>query len=112
MSKQEALDADPKAIQQITFTRNLDYAGYARMLFVLGEVIENIFDFWQGTVKYSYFKIILPVVSVINSCYKELHFRCGEIPWFASDIPNKNLSDRNRQFKFKQALTRSMLRKS
>ena len=27
LSKQEALDADPKAIQQINFTRNLDQSG-------------------------------------------------------------------------------------
>ena len=45
LSKQEALDADPKAIQQIIFTRNLDHAGNARMFFVAGEVKENILDF-------------------------------------------------------------------
>ena len=87
LNKQEALDADPKAIQQISLTRNLDHVGNERMLFVLGEVKENNLDFWQGTVKYSYFKTI---VSVINSCYKEKHFTCAGTPWFASDIPNDN----------------------
>ena len=40
-SKQEALDANPKATQYY-FTRNVDDGGNARMLFVLGEVKENI----------------------------------------------------------------------
>ena len=56
----------------------------------LGEVKENVFNFWQGTVKYSCFKTILPAVLVIDSWYKELHFRCAGIPWFASNIPNNN----------------------
>ena len=41
---QEALDADPKAIQYYV-TRNIDHAENARMLFVLGEVKKNIFNF-------------------------------------------------------------------
>ena len=41
ISKQEALDFDPKAMQYY-FTRNLDHAGNAEMLFILGEVKENI----------------------------------------------------------------------
>ena len=44
ISKEEALDTDPKAIQYF-FIRNLDHARNARVLFVLGEVKENIFDF-------------------------------------------------------------------
>ena len=39
--RQEAFDIDSKAIQYY-FTRNLDHAGNARMLFILGEVKENI----------------------------------------------------------------------
>ena len=35
LSKQQALDADPKAIQQITFTANLDRAGNIRIYFIL-----------------------------------------------------------------------------
>ena len=45
LSKQEARDADPKVMQQNIFTRNLDHTGNPRMLFVLGEIKENIFDF-------------------------------------------------------------------
>ena len=51
LSKQQALDADPRAIQQINFTANLDRAGYTRVYFILEEAKETILDFSQGTVK-------------------------------------------------------------
>ena len=51
LSKQQALDADPKAIQQINFTENLDKAGNTRFQFVLEEAKETVFQFSQGTVK-------------------------------------------------------------
>ena len=37
LSKQQALDADPKAIQQVNFTANLDRAGNTRIYFSLEE---------------------------------------------------------------------------
>ena len=43
LSKQQALDADPKAIQQINFTPNLDKAGNTRIYFILEETKETIF---------------------------------------------------------------------
>ena len=51
LSKQQALDADPRAIQQINFTANLDRAGNKRVYFILEEAKETILDFSQGTVK-------------------------------------------------------------
>ena len=51
LRKQQALDADPRAIQQINFTANLDRAGSARIYFVLEEAKETILNFAQGTVK-------------------------------------------------------------
>ena len=51
LSKQKALDADPRAIQQINFTANLDRAGNTRVYFILKETKETIVDFSQGTVK-------------------------------------------------------------
>ena len=51
LSKQPALDADPRAIQQINFTANLDRAGNTRVYFILEEAKEAILDFSQGTVK-------------------------------------------------------------
>ena len=51
LSKQQALDADPKAIQQINFTANLDRDGNTRFYFILEEAKETVFEFSQGTVK-------------------------------------------------------------
>ena len=51
LSKQQALDADPRAIQQINFTANLDRAENARIYLILEEAKETILDFSQGTVK-------------------------------------------------------------
>ena len=51
LSKQKVLDADPKAIQQINFTANLDRDGNTRIYFILKEAKETILDFSQGTVK-------------------------------------------------------------
>ena len=50
LSKLQALDADPRAIQQINFTENLDRAN-TRIYFILEEAKETIFEFSQGTVK-------------------------------------------------------------
>ena len=51
LSKQKVLDANPKAIQQINFTANLDRAGNTRIYYIFEEVKETILDFSQGTVK-------------------------------------------------------------
>ena len=51
LSKQQALDADPRAIQQINFTGNLDRARNTRVYFILEEAKETILDFSQGIVK-------------------------------------------------------------
>ena len=51
LSKQQALDADPRAIEQINFTANLDRADNTRIYFILEEARETILHFSQGTVK-------------------------------------------------------------
>ena len=51
LSKQQALDADPKAIQQINFTANLDRAGNTRFYFILEEAKETVFEFSKGAIK-------------------------------------------------------------
>ena len=51
LSKQQALDADPRAIQQINFTANLDKAGNTRIYFILEDAKETVLDFSQGTLK-------------------------------------------------------------
>ena len=51
LSKQQVLDADPRAIQQINFTPNLDRAGNTTMFFIIEEAKETVLDFSQGTAK-------------------------------------------------------------
>ena len=47
LSKQQALDADPEAIEQINFTRTLDGANIRVMFFIIEEPKETILDFSQ-----------------------------------------------------------------
>ena len=51
LSKQQALDVDRRANQQINFTTNLDRAGNTRIYCTLEEAKETKLDFSQGTVK-------------------------------------------------------------
>ena len=51
LSRQQELDADLRAIQQINFTANLDRAGNTTIFFIVEETKETIFEFSQGTVK-------------------------------------------------------------
>ena len=51
LSKQQSLDADPRAIQRINFTANLDRPGNRRIYFILEETKETKLDFSQGTVE-------------------------------------------------------------
>ena len=51
LSKQQALDADPRVIEKINFTENLDRAGNTTMLFIIEGGKETVLDFSQGTVK-------------------------------------------------------------
>ena len=51
LSKQQALGADRKAIEQINFTAKLDRANNTRFYFILEEARETVFEFSQGTAK-------------------------------------------------------------
>ena len=51
ISRQNELDADPRAIQQINFTANLDRAGNKTIFFIIEEAKKTIFEFSQGTAK-------------------------------------------------------------
>ena len=50
LSKQQVLDADPKAIQHINFRANLNEAN-TRFYIILEEAKETVFEFSEGTVK-------------------------------------------------------------
>ena len=51
LSKPQAFDTDPRSIQQIDFTANLNRAGNTITLFIIEEVKEAVLDFSKGTVK-------------------------------------------------------------
>ena len=51
LSKQQVLDADPRKIQQINFTANLDRAGNTTMFFIIEQEKGTIFEFSKQTVK-------------------------------------------------------------
>ena len=51
LRKQQALDADPRAIEQINFTANLDRNEGATLFFFIEQSKETVFEFLEGTVK-------------------------------------------------------------
>ena len=51
LSKQPALNSNPRAIQQINFTANLKRAEVATMFFIIDKAKETVLDFSQETVK-------------------------------------------------------------
>ena len=50
LNKQQELDADPKTMQQIDFTGNIQ-DGNTTMFFIIEEAKETISNFSEGTVK-------------------------------------------------------------
>ena len=51
LSKQQALDTNPRAFEQINFMVNLDRTENTTMFFIIEEAKETALDFLQGTVK-------------------------------------------------------------
>ena len=51
LSKQKSLDVDPKAMQHINFTGNLERDNGATLFFIIEETKETVLDFSQGAVK-------------------------------------------------------------
>ena len=51
LSKQQVLDVDQRAIQQINFTASLDRAENMTMFVIIEEAKETVLDFSQRTVK-------------------------------------------------------------
>ena len=52
LSKKQVLDADPRGIQQIDFTTNLDREGNTTIFFIIEEPKETVLEFSQGTVNF------------------------------------------------------------
>ena len=51
LSKQQALDADPRTIQQTNFTSDLDRAGNTKICLILEEAKETILNLTQAAAK-------------------------------------------------------------
>ena len=51
LSKQQVLDVDPKAMQRIKFTRNLNRVENTRIYFIIREAKETILDFSQKSAR-------------------------------------------------------------
>ena len=51
LSKTQALDTDPKAIQQINVTSNKDQAGQTAMYFIIEKAKKTVLNFSQRTVR-------------------------------------------------------------
>ena len=58
LNKQQKLDADPKAKQQINFTVNLDPAGNTQMFLINERVKETVLDFLKGKVIWFHFVLL------------------------------------------------------
>ena len=57
LSKQQKLDSDPKAIQQINFNGNIEKN--TPIFFITEEAKETVLDFLQGAVKVLWFYFVL-----------------------------------------------------
>ena len=51
LCKQKELDADPKAMQWIHFTGNIEQAGNTTMFFIIEEAKETILNVSEGIMK-------------------------------------------------------------
>ena len=51
LSEQQALDANPKSIQQSNFTGSLNQRWGAKIFFIIKEAKETVLNFLQGTVR-------------------------------------------------------------
>ena len=64
LSKQQTLDADPKAIQQINFSANLDQGGKRKMFFIMEEVKKTLQIFHNELRKCCYFNLFYCNISI------------------------------------------------
>ena len=51
LSKKQVVNLDPKVLQWINLTENLEQPGNKKMLFIIDEVKDTILDFSKGTLK-------------------------------------------------------------
>ena len=64
LTKQQKLDAAPKATQQINFTRNLNRAEDATMFFIIEEAKETVQIFQKEQLTYTEFVLFLYSINI------------------------------------------------
>ena len=64
LSKQQALDVDPKAIKQINSTASLEGDVNTRIFFIIEEAKDTILDFSQETVKVLWIYFYINIISI------------------------------------------------
>ena len=80
LRKQQALETDPKAIQQINFIGNLDSENNKSMFFITEELKEAILDFWLGTVRVLWISLChLVRVAKVSDCKVSDRTPCSTI---------------------------------
>ena len=67
LSKQKALDIDPKIIKQINFTGNLDRTWNTKIFIIIEEVKYTILDISRGTVRVNSDFIVTGRTSIFNT---------------------------------------------
>ena len=75
LSKQQELDVNPKAIEQINFTRNLSGNNNKLIFFIVEEVNKTELDFSQGTIKVLQFYFILTLNQYKLTQYNNLNVK-------------------------------------
>ena len=83
LSKQQKLDVNPKAIQQIDFTGHPEWAGNTKMFFIIEDAKETVLDFSQGTVRVLWIRFVL-----IEYQYKMTKYNILNIK-----LPNSQLNE-------------------
>ena len=51
LTEQQSLNSDPRAIQQINFTVNVDRVGNTTMFFIIAKAKETVVELLQRTIK-------------------------------------------------------------
>ena len=93
LSKQQALDADPRAIQQINFTANLDRAGNTRNYFILVRSKRNYCSFFTRNSKSIVNKIIFNLNTYKMTQYNSLNVKLSNSQLNKLKSSTKNETD-------------------
>ena len=90
LSKQPALDAHRKEMQQTNFTGNLDQAGSATIFFIIEEANKTILGFSQRTVK-----VLWIYFTLIKYQYKMVQYNTSNVKLSNSQLNKWRFAEKN-----------------